>query len=272
MSRARALVSALVATSLLATAGVATASPATGLSGPGAATPVSATESTSGGASGPARHGRCGCHRVTDSCTLNPLAANGFASPACTSPVLGAGCQPPNAPTAPCPASMSRRFRSRTTRWTSTSPRASTRAPATTSSRSSRICLVTPVWTAVVWLVHVVLIALEWCYAIDLLGPQTLTRVSSSLGAAQRIFTNPWIGLALAVAAAAFAWQGLVRRRVHGHARTGCARRHHDLRWPVDHRRPGGHSRCGRQPRRSGGARDRRRECHRRPEPAGRQR
>ncbi len=74
--------------------------------------------------------------------------------------------------------------------------------------------LVTPVWTAVVWLVHVVLIALEWCYAIDLLGPQTLTRVSSSLGAAQRIFTNPWIGLALAVAAAAFAWQGLVRRRV----------------------------------------------------------
>ena len=28
---------------------------------------------------------------------------------------------------------------------------------------------VTPVWTAMVWLIHVVLIALEWCYSIDLL-------------------------------------------------------------------------------------------------------
>ena len=74
--------------------------------------------------------------------------------------------------------------------------------------------LVTPVWTALVWLIHVVLVALEWCYAIDLLAPSTLARVSSSLGVAQRIFTDPWLGLALAVAAVGFAWQGLVRRRV----------------------------------------------------------
>jgi hypothetical protein len=74
--------------------------------------------------------------------------------------------------------------------------------------------LVTPVWTALVWLIHVVLVALEWCYAIDLLAPATLARVSSSLGVAQRVFTDPWLGLALAVAAVGFAWQGLVRRRV----------------------------------------------------------
>ena len=32
--------------------------------------------------------------------------------------------------------------------------------------------------------------------------------------AARRVFTDPWLGLALAVAAVGFAWQGLVRRRV----------------------------------------------------------
>jgi hypothetical protein len=74
--------------------------------------------------------------------------------------------------------------------------------------------LVTPVWTALVWLVHVVVIALEWCYSLDLLAPATLARVSASLGAAKRVFTDPWLGLGLALAAVSFAWQGLVRRRV----------------------------------------------------------
>lgn len=73
---------------------------------------------------------------------------------------------------------------------------------------------VTPVWTAVVWLDHVVLIALEWCYALDLLAPNVLSRVASVLGAARSVFTDPWLGLALALAAIGFAWQGLVRRRV----------------------------------------------------------
>jgi hypothetical protein len=65
-----------------------------------------------------------------------------------------------------------------------------------------------------VWLVHVVLIALEWCYSLDLLGPATLSRAGSALGEAKRVFTDPWLGLALALAAIAFAWQGIVRRQV----------------------------------------------------------
>jgi hypothetical protein len=73
---------------------------------------------------------------------------------------------------------------------------------------------ITPIWTAVVWLDHVALIALEWCYSLDLLAPATLSRAASVLGAARRVFTDPWLGLALAVAAVGFAWQGLVRRRV----------------------------------------------------------
>ena len=45
--------------------------------------------------------------------------------------------------------------------------------------------LVTPVWTALVWLVHVVLVALEWCYSLELLAPTTLARASTVLGGAR---------------------------------------------------------------------------------------
>jgi hypothetical protein len=74
--------------------------------------------------------------------------------------------------------------------------------------------LVTPVWTAVVWLVHVAVVALEWCYTIDLLAPKMLNAVVNALNNAERIFTQPWLGLALACAGIAFAWNGLIRRRV----------------------------------------------------------
>jgi hypothetical protein len=74
--------------------------------------------------------------------------------------------------------------------------------------------LVTPVWTAVVWLVHVAVVAIEWCYTIDLLAPRMLNAVVSTLNGTERIFTQPWLGLALACAGIAFAWNGLIRRRV----------------------------------------------------------
>jgi hypothetical protein len=144
----------------------------------------------------------------------SPLAANGFASPSCTAQALTA--QLSNAERTDCAVS------------------GVDVAPVPLSNYAIDInipsgldasfgedlytvvqdLLVTPVWTALVWLIHVVLVALEWCYAIDLLAPATLARVSSSLGVAERVFTDPWLGLVLAVAAVGFAWQGLVRRRV----------------------------------------------------------
>jgi hypothetical protein len=72
----------------------------------------------------------------------------------------------------------------------------------------------TPIWTALVWLIHVAVVALEWCYAIDLLAPRTFADVSRALGGAERVFTEPWLGLALTLAGVACAWNGLVRRRV----------------------------------------------------------
>jgi len=74
--------------------------------------------------------------------------------------------------------------------------------------------VLTPVWTAVVWLIHVAVVALEWCYSIDLLAPSTLAQVSTALSGAARMFTAPWLGLALALAGISFVWHGIVRRRV----------------------------------------------------------
>src|ERR1700690_425150 len=144
----------------------------------------------------------------------SPLAANGFASPSCTAPTLTpqlsaaqrTDCIVSGVDVAPVPLS---------------NYAIDLDIPSGLGASFGddlytvvQDLLVTPVWTAVVWLIHVVLVALEWCYAIDLLAPATLAHVSSSLGAARRVFTDPWLGLALAVAAVGFAWQGLVRRRV----------------------------------------------------------
>ena len=149
-----------------------------------------------------------------DSVNANPLAANGFASPSCTAPALTTqlsaaqrtNCIVSGVDVAPVPLS---------------NYAIDLDIPSGLGASFGedlytvvQDLLVTPVWTALVWLIHVVLVALEWCYAIDLLAPATLAHVSSSLGAARRVFTDPWLGLALAVAAVGFAWQGLVRRRV----------------------------------------------------------
>ncbi len=144
----------------------------------------------------------------------SPLAANGFESPACSSAVLTAqlsvaertNCEVSGVAVAPVPLSNY-----------AVDINIPSGLDASFHQDLDSIVqdlLITPVWTAVVWLIHVVLIALEWCYSIDLLAPTTLARASSALGGAKRVFTDPWLGLVLAVAAVGFAWQGLVRRRV----------------------------------------------------------
>ena len=74
--------------------------------------------------------------------------------------------------------------------------------------------VLTPIWTALVWLVHALLVALEWCYSLDLLGGGALHQVAGALRTGQAIFTQPWLVLALAVAAVLLIYEGIVRRRV----------------------------------------------------------
>jgi hypothetical protein len=74
--------------------------------------------------------------------------------------------------------------------------------------------LVEPVWMGLVWVVHALIVALEWCFTIDLLDSSVLSNLERSLRATQSSFTGPWLVLALALAALAAAYNGLVRRRV----------------------------------------------------------
>ena len=74
---------------------------------------------------------------------------------------------------------------------------------------------VTPVWTALVWAVHALVVMLEWCFAIDLLDSSSVgLGVARALRHAQATFTEPWLATVLAVAAVLAAYNGLIRRRV----------------------------------------------------------
>ncbi len=79
---------------------------------------------------------------------------------------------------------------------------------------------VTPLWTAVVWSVHALVVMLEWCYTIDLLDSASAS-VGRGLRGMQSALTGPWLATVLAIASVLAAYNGLVRRRVAetlGHA------------------------------------------------------
>lgn len=166
---------------------------------PAAALSASSLGALAGAASGP---------------IADPLAANGFASPACTtaslyaqiSPAARTDCEVSGVAVASVPLS-NYAF--------DTNIDAGLGASFDEDVDSIvQDLLITPVWTAIVWLVHVAVVALEWCYSIDLLAPGMLGEVTTALAHAEHIFTQPWLGLALSVAGIVFAWHGLVRRRV----------------------------------------------------------
>ncbi len=74
--------------------------------------------------------------------------------------------------------------------------------------------VVEPAWMGLVWIVHTVVVALEWCFTLDLLDSSAMGAVERALRQTQGSFTGPWLVLALAVAGVAAAYNGLVRRRV----------------------------------------------------------
>jgi hypothetical protein len=74
--------------------------------------------------------------------------------------------------------------------------------------------VLTPGWWLLAWLTQALLGLLEWCYSLNLLDGQGLSGVRRAMAGAQRAFTDPWLVLALAIAAIAVTWQGIVRRRV----------------------------------------------------------
>lgn len=74
--------------------------------------------------------------------------------------------------------------------------------------------LLTPLWTALLWLVHAVLSIVEWAFAIDPLDAGTMGGLARGLADVRRTVTDPWMVLALCAAAIGLLYHALVRRRV----------------------------------------------------------
>ncbi len=73
---------------------------------------------------------------------------------------------------------------------------------------------VTPLWMALVWVVHALVVMLEWCFSIDLLDSSAASGIGRGLRQMQAAFTQPWLALVLAVASVLALYNGLIRRRV----------------------------------------------------------
>ncbi len=171
----------------------------------------------------------------------DPLVENGLGSPLCGRG--RASCRRPGGATARPRASRRRARRPATTGWTCTSTPA---CSASTSQTLLQDYLVEPVWMGLVWVVHALIVALEWCFTLDLLDSSALGDVERALRATQASFTGPWLVLALALASHG---GGLQRPRApprRGDARPGGADAGDDGGRAVGDRRPCRHRRRAR--------------------------
>jgi hypothetical protein len=73
---------------------------------------------------------------------------------------------------------------------------------------------VTPLWMALVWAVHAVVVMLEWCFTVDLIGAAASRGVARVLRQAESALTVPWLGVVLSIASVLALYEGIVRRRV----------------------------------------------------------
>ncbi|HEV3072347.1 MAG TPA: hypothetical protein VGY76_13080 [Solirubrobacteraceae bacterium] len=74
--------------------------------------------------------------------------------------------------------------------------------------------LLAPIWMGLVWIMHALLVMLEWAYTLDLIDAPAADSLGRGLRETQAVFTQPWLVLALAVASVLAAYHGLVRRQV----------------------------------------------------------
>ena len=69
-------------------------------------------------------------------------------------------------------------------------------------------------WTALVAVVHGLIVMLDWCFTLDLLNGPAMGGLARGLRGTRETFTQPWLALVLAIAAVLAVYHGLVRRRV----------------------------------------------------------
>ena len=72
----------------------------------------------------------------------------------------------------------------------------------------------TPLWMALVWVVHALVVMLEWCFTIDLLDSSPRAASAGACARCRPTLTEPWLAIVLAVASVLALYNGLIRRRV----------------------------------------------------------
>lgn len=70
------------------------------------------------------------------------------------------------------------------------------------------------VWMALVAVTHALVVMFEWCFSLNVLGGQAMSRVSGALHDGGVHLTQPWLAFALPIAAGLAAYHGLIRRRM----------------------------------------------------------
>ena len=72
-----------------------------------------------------------------------------------------------------------------------------------------------PLWMALVWAVHALVVMLEWCFTIDLLDSARRSSVAGACAKRRRRFTEPVAGARAVGGRRCWSlYNGLVRRRV----------------------------------------------------------
>jgi hypothetical protein len=73
--------------------------------------------------------------------------------------------------------------------------------------------MIAPVWLSIVWIVHALIVAFEWCFTVDPLGGAVLGSATRGLHETQATFTEPWLKVALLIAALLALCRSILRRR-----------------------------------------------------------
>ncbi|MEA2314663.1 MAG: hypothetical protein QOI03_1355, partial [Solirubrobacteraceae bacterium] len=73
---------------------------------------------------------------------------------------------------------------------------------------------IAPVWMAIVWAVHALVVTLEWCFRLDIIDSGAAAGIGAGLRRMLGSVTDVWLPIVLALASVAAAYNGLIRRRV----------------------------------------------------------
>ena len=96
---------------------------------------------------------------------------------------------------------------------------------------------------AVVWLDRCRVVALEWCFSLDLLGSGALGPVTRGLRSMRDALTTPWLAPVSRLRRSPLVYNGIVRRRVVDTIGQFALLMAMMVGRPLGHRRPGRHRR-----------------------------